>query len=103
MVQTLKQFYQLFSTFPQLGAHTNFSTKAMREAGGLAVIEAAMPKLAKSHAKHLAKYDPSGGADNARRLTGQHETSSMSTFSWGVADRGASVRIPRQVKHFPSF
>ncbi|KAH9401583.1 hypothetical protein TYRP_016979 [Tyrophagus putrescentiae] len=79
------------------GAHTNFSTKAMREAGGLAVIETAMPKLAKNHAKHLAKYDPSGGADNARRLTGQHETSSMSTFSWGVADRGASVRIPRQV------
>lgn len=79
------------------GAHTNFSTRAMREKGGLAEIEAAMPKLEKNHLKHIAKYDPSGGADNARRLTGRHETSSMEKFSYGVANRGSSVRIPRQV------
>ena len=79
------------------GAHTNFSTKAMREKGGLAVIEAAMAKLEKNHLKHIERYDPSGGADNARRLTGRHETSSMEKFSYGVANRGASVRIPRQV------
>lgn len=42
-------------------------------------------------------YDPHGGKDNIRRLTGRHETSSIDKFSWGVANRGASVRIPRAV------
>lgn len=42
-------------------------------------------------------YDPHGGADNSRRLTGLHETSTIDKFSSGVANRGVSVRIPRQV------
>ena len=42
-------------------------------------------------------YDPNGGKDNERRLTGLHETSSIHDFSAGVANRGASIRIPRQV------
>ena len=79
------------------GGHVNFSTKAMREKGGLAEIEAACKRLEKNHAKHIVKYDPSGGVDNARRLTGKHETSTMDKFTYGVANRGASVRIPRQV------
>jgi glutamine synthetase len=28
------------------------------------------------------------------RLTGLHETQSIDKFSWGVADRGASIRVP---------
>ena len=28
------------------------------------------------------------------RLTGNHETQSIATFSFGVSDRGASIRIP---------
>ena len=28
------------------------------------------------------------------RLTGEHETESIDTFSFAVADRGASIRIP---------
>jgi len=79
------------------GAHTNFSTKAMREKGGLAEIEKAIELLSKNHAKHITKYDPRGGRDNERRLTEHHETSNINTFSAGVANRGASVRIPRQV------
>jgi glutamine synthetase len=43
-------------------------------------------------------YDPNEGADNARRLTGQHETASYKEFSADIASRTVSVRIPRQVE-----
>lgn len=42
-------------------------------------------------------YDPRGGEDNKRRLLGALETSSIHEFSAGVANRGSSIRIPRQV------
>ncbi|XP_031133331.1 glutamine synthetase-like [Sander lucioperca] len=79
------------------GCHTNVSTKQMREEGGLQYIEQAIKKLSKKHDEHIRFYDPHGGKDNIRRLTGIHETSSIYDFSAGVANRGASIRIPRQV------
>jgi glutamine synthetase len=79
------------------GAHTNFSTKKMREAGGIAEIERAIEKLSKQHLRHIRAYDPHEGKDNERRLTGRHETASIHDFSAGIAHRGASIRIPRQV------
>nr|XP_057906192.1 glutamine synthetase-like [Doryrhamphus excisus] len=79
------------------GAHTNVSTEHMREEGGLQYIEQAIDKLSKKHMEHIKVYDPHGGQDNVRRLTGHHETSSINEFSAGVANRAASIRIPRQV------
>mmetsp|Transcript_11361 Transcript_11361/g.30048 ORF Transcript_11361/g.30048 Transcript_11361/m.30048 type:complete len:361 (-) Transcript_11361:1631-2713(-) len=73
------------------GLHTNYSTQAMREEGGYQVILDAIDKLSKKHDLHISKY----GADNDQRLTGLHETASIDKFSYGVANRGASVRIPR--------
>tara|TARA_B100000287_G_scaffold185147_1_gene175087 strand:+ start:398 stop:1402 length:1005 start_codon:yes stop_codon:yes gene_type:complete len=75
------------------GAHTNFSTKAMREKDGDMVIHKAIQKLEQKHWDHIQVY----GHGNERRLTGQHETCDINTFRWGVSDRGASVRVPEQV------
>lgn len=80
------------------GAHHNFSTKKMRDEGGITEIERAIEKLSKVHMKHIKVYDPRGGKDNERRLTGLHETASIHDFSSGVASRSASIRIPRQVE-----
>uniref|UniRef100_A0A0N5B9C6 glutamine synthetase n=1 Tax=Strongyloides papillosus TaxID=174720 RepID=A0A0N5B9C6_STREA len=80
------------------GCHTNFSTEKMRNDGGYKEILSAIEKLSKSHCEHIAYYDPSGGIDNERRLTGRHETASISKFSYGVALRAASIRIPRQTE-----
>ena len=75
------------------GAHTNFSTKAMRENGGDSVIYDAIKKLEKKHQEHIDVY----GYGNEKRLTGLHETCDINTFRWGVSDRGASIRVPWQV------
>jgi glutamine synthetase len=76
------------------GAHTNFSTKAMREEGGKKAIEEACKKLEKKHKEHIAVY----GAHNEERLTGLHETCSIDQFRYGISDRGASIRIPAHVE-----
>lgn len=73
------------------GLHSNVSSKEMREEGGMKYIEEAMKKLEKRHMEHIKVY----GEGNADRMTGAHETSSIDKFTWGVANRGSSVRIPR--------
>lgn len=75
--------------------HLTCSTQAMREEGGIKYIYEAIEKLSNRHNYHIRMYDPNEGEDNKRRLTGHHETSSIHNFSHGVANRGASVRIPR--------
>ncbi|PQD99091.1 glutamine synthetase [Mycobacterium sp. EPG1] len=76
------------------GAHTNFSTRRMRESYE-AVIEAA-EALGRDDkpAEHIEHY----GVGIESRLTGAHETAPWDRYSYGVADRGASVRIPWQVE-----
>merc|ERR1719384_1558131 len=53
---------------------------------------------AEKHKEHIEAYDPTKGADNERRLTGLHETAAIDKFSYGVANRGASIRIPRDAE-----
>ncbi|MGC4879912.1 glutamine synthetase [Micromonospora sp. DT43] len=76
------------------GAHTNFSTGAMRE--NYAAIIEACESLGRGDKplKHIRSY----GAGVEARLTGAHETAPWSEYSYGVSDRGASVRIPWQVE-----
>jgi glutamine synthetase len=74
------------------GAHTNFSTNGMRDSYD--PIIAACEALGAKAQAHVAGY----GADIEHRLTGSHETAPWSEFSYGVSNRGASVRIPWQVE-----
>ncbi len=73
------------------GAHTNFSTKEMRESYDAVI--AAAEALGKNADHHVANY----GAGIEHRLTGEHETAPYHEYSYGVSNRGASVRIPWQV------
>jgi glutamine synthetase len=76
------------------GKHTNISTKAMRDPRtGMSAIESAIEALSGRHPEHIAVY----GDGLADRLTGLHETASIHEFKHGIANRGASIRIPQPV------
>jgi glutamine synthetase len=72
------------------GMHTNFSTSYLREVGGEEYFEALMAAFDEVKDEHIAVYGP----DNHMRLTGLHETAAIDDFTFGVANRGASIRIP---------
>jgi glutamine synthetase len=72
------------------GMHANFSNSAMREEGG----EELMKNICDAFGKHIPEHIAVYGHDNDKRLTGKHETQSIDKFSYGVSDRGASIRIP---------
>lgn len=72
------------------GMHANFSNGQMRTCGDEKVFNAICEEFGKHIQEHIAVY----GADNDQRLTGLHETQSIDKFSYGVSDRGASIRIP---------
>jgi glutamine synthetase len=72
------------------GMHTNFSTRHLREVGGEEYFEALMAAFDECKEEHIAVYGP----DNHMRLTGLHETQAIDRFNYGVANRGASIRIP---------
>ncbi len=75
------------------GGHTNFSSEFMRLPDGIKYIQEACEKLALTHKEHIKVY----GKNNEERLTGLNETSSINDFSWGISDRGKSIRIPLNV------
>jgi glutamine synthetase len=72
------------------GMHANFSNGAMREEGKEEIFTAICEGFGKHIERHISVY----GAYNEQRLTGKHETQSIDQFSYGVSDRGASIRIP---------
>lgn len=73
------------------GLHTNFSTHEMRNSGDWSIFERIFEVFNERRADHMKAY----GSDNDQRLTGLHETQHIDKFSYGVADRGASIRIPQ--------
>lgn len=72
------------------GMHANFSNTVLREAGDEAVYTEILEAFRPVTEEHIAVYGP----DNHLRLTGLHETQSIDEYSYGVSDRGASIRIP---------
>ena len=72
------------------GMHANFSNGVMRESGKEETFTKICEEFGKNIERHISVY----GADNHKRLTGLHETQSIDKFSYGVSDRGASIRIP---------
>lgn len=72
------------------GMHANFSNSLLRTAGSKEIYEKVCEAFRPVIKEHIAVY----GADNHLRLTGKHETASINDFSFGISDRGASIRIP---------
>ena len=72
------------------GMHANFSNGALRNAGSKEVFDKVCSAFQPVIKEHIEVY----GADNHLRLTGLHETQSIDKFSYGISDRGASIRIP---------
>jgi glutamine synthetase len=72
------------------GMHANFSNGAMRDLGD----ETIFTKICEEFGKHIDRHMSVYGANNDQRLTGLHETQSIDSYSYGVSDRGASIRIP---------
>ena len=72
------------------GMHANFSNEVLRTCGDEDTYKKILEAFRPLTKEHIAVY----GADNHLRLTGKHETQSIDQFSYGVSDRGASIRIP---------
>lgn len=72
------------------GMHANFSNSTLRTCGSKEVYDKICEAFRPVVKEHIEVY----GADNHLRLTGKHETASIHDFSYGISDRGASIRIP---------
>ena len=101
MLRVAEKFDMCVSIYPKpyshingSGCHTNFSNNLTRCRQGFANMQKMFVKLGEVHLEHVENY----GADNHKRLTGIHETSSMDKFSWSVSGRHTSVRVGKDVE-----
>ena len=69
------------------GMHANFSNTTLRTCGSEKTYNKICEAFRPVVKEHIAVYGD-------QRLTGDHETQSINEFSYGVSDRGASIRIP---------
>ncbi|XP_048136179.1 glutamine synthetase, chloroplastic-like [Rhodamnia argentea] len=69
-------------------------TTGMREEGGFEVIKKAILNLPLRHKEPVSTY----GEGNERRLARKHKTANVDKFSWGVANRGCSIRGGRDTE-----
>tara|TARA_B100000902_G_scaffold64673_1_gene71272 strand:+ start:11762 stop:12766 length:1005 start_codon:yes stop_codon:yes gene_type:complete len=72
------------------GMHANFSNSTLRTCGSQEIYEKICESFRPVTKEHIEVY----GAFNDQRLTGLHETAAITDFSYGISDRGASIRIP---------
>ena len=72
------------------GMHANFSNTLLRTCGSQEIYEKVCEAFRPVTKEHIEVY----GEFNDQRLTGLHETAAITDFSYGVSDRGASIRIP---------
>ncbi|WP_373516689.1 glutamine synthetase beta-grasp domain-containing protein [Pricia sp.] len=72
------------------GMHANFSNTTLRTCGSKEIYEQICEAFRPVTKEHIEVY----GEFNDERLTGKHETASIHDFSYGISDRGASIRIP---------
>ena len=79
--------------FNGAGCHTNLSTHLTRNEFGDAQFNSVMSALEEDHDEYLHVC----GEGYERRMTGDCETPKHDEFTWGIGDRGASVRIPERV------
>ena len=77
------------------GMHANFSNTYLRTAASEEKVKKVCEAFRGVVKEHIEVY----GAYNDQRLTGKHETASINDFSYGVSDRGASIRIPLYTKN----
>merc|ERR1739848_918955 len=74
--------------------HANFSVMPMRDLTGMPSITKVCDAFAEATEEHMRDY----GEGNDKRLLGKLLTYPMNEFKYAVADRGASIRIPREAE-----